>query len=81
MLKKFINMATGRVRKFVRRIFNMKATEKKNERKNTLKRDITVIYNIGSKTHTAEFKAYALLGMWFVNNWRRINKIVDIQVK
>lgn len=45
----------------------MKATEKKNERKNTLKRDITVIYNIGSKTHTAEFKAYALLGMWFTS--------------
>ena len=59
----------------------MKATEKKNERKNTLKRDITVIYNIGSKTHKAEFKAYALLGIWIANNWRRINKIVDIQVK
>ncbi|CAI3542918.1 MULTISPECIES: hypothetical protein [Clostridium] len=59
----------------------MKATEKKVERKNTLKRDITLIYNIGSKTHRVEFKAYALLGIWIVNNWRRINKIVDIQVK
>ena len=59
----------------------MKAADKKNERKNILKRDITLIYNIGSKTHTAEFKAYALLGIWIVNNWRRINKIVDIQVK
>lgn len=59
----------------------MKATEKNAERKNTLKREITLIYNIGSKTHRVEFKAYALLGIWIVNNWRRINKIVDIQVK
>lgn len=51
-----------------------------NRSKNKLIRNIKVIYNIGSKSHEKEFKAYALLGIWMVNNWRRI-KLVDISLK
>lgn len=57
---------------------NKKIEDKKKE--NKLKRDITVIYNIGSKTHRKEFKAFALFGLWMAQNWRGI-RIVDISVK
>lgn len=48
--------------------------------RNKLIRDIKIIYNVGSKSHEKEFKAYALFGIWMVNNWRRI-KLVDISLK
>lgn len=44
------------------------------------KSNIKITYSIGAKSHTEEFKAYCLLGMWLVRNWKRINKIIDIQV-
>lgn len=51
---------------------------KKNE--NKLKVDIKVKFNIGSKPHEENFKAYALFGKWYVNNFKRV-RIIDIQVE
>lgn len=64
----------------MRRILKIKKSEKKEERTNSLKRNITVIYNIGSKSHKAEFKYYSMFGLWIVNHWRGI-KIIDISVE
>ena len=47
---------------------------------NSFKRNITIIYNIGSRSHKKEFKAFALFGLWMAENWRGI-RIIHISVK
>ena len=61
-------MAESRIWKFIRRLFRMTKTNKKEKKDNSFKRDITVIYNIGSKSHRKEFKAFALFGLWMAEN-------------
>lgn len=56
---------------------NKNSNKKKNE---SLKVDITVTYNEGSKRENIEFKAYALFGKWFIKNFKKI-RIVDIKVQ
>lgn len=71
-------MAESRIWEFVRRLF---MAEKKQRKDNSFKRDITVIYNIGSKSHRKEFKAFALFGLWMAENYWRGIRIVRISVK
>lgn len=42
---------------------------------------IVVKYSIGAKSHEEELKDYSSLGEWLVNNYKRVNKILNIYVK
>ena len=48
--------------------------------KKSMETSIKVIYLIGSRSHTKEFKRYALFGKWMCLNWRKI-RIVNITVE
>lgn len=49
-----------------------------NKSSDHLKVEIKVTYTTGSKKDKAEFKAYALFGQWYANNYKKV-RILDIK--
>ena len=73
-------MGKNRIKKFINKLkrrINMGFKDKKN--KDDFEAGIKVKYLIGSKSHTKEFKRYALFGKWYSQNWRSI-RVIDVSV-